>query len=194
MTRARISEACRGVTLPEILISGALLLLVLGVAAELTRMAYKTFRDTTASTEIFRKQTQATDLLNRELRLCTKILSPSKQFGEVSQPGNGDAPLVFRRYSPSLKAETVVSYRFDKSSKALIRESFKPGYDPNSPASQVLSADRSPRVVATEVDDFSFETISPNLHYGAYLVKFQLQVKTGEGHSRVVSAVRVRSI
>ena len=170
------------------------MLLVLGVAAELTRMAYHTFRSTTASTEIFRKQTLATDLLNRELRLCTKILSPSKRHGDISQPGGGDSPLVFRRYSPSLKAETVVSYRLDQGGETLIRESFEPGYDPNSPASQVLSAERSPRIVATEVEDFTFETINPNLHYGAYLVKFELQVKTGEGRSRVVSAVRVRSI
>jgi hypothetical protein len=193
MTLARTSDR-RGVTLPEILIAGGLLLLVLGVAAELTRMAYKTFADTTKSTEIYRKQTLATDLLNRELRLCTEILSPGKNFTRVYRPGAGDPPLVFRRYSPSLNEETVVSYRFDPTEKTLIRESFEKQYDPRRRRTQVLSKERSPKVVADHVEEFVFQTVSPDEHYGAFFVEFELQVEAGEASSRIGSAVRVRSI
>lgn len=191
MTQAR---TCKGVTLPEIMIAGTLLLLVLGVAAELTRMAYHTFQKTTESTQVFRKQTLATDLLNRELRLCTEILTPRVDHDETYRPGVNDPPLVFRRFSPTLNGETVVSYRLDKKTGELIRETYEPGYDPRRRRTQVLSEQRSPKVVATDVEEFLFNTISPEEHYGAYFVNFELEVKTGESTSRVKSAVRVRSL
>lgn len=200
MTAVKISSRktpSRGLTLPEVLIAGSLLLLVLGVSMELTRMAYNTFQKSTTNTEVFRRQTLATDLLNRELRLCTELLSPTNPDSNVRpafHPGGGDPPLVFRRFSPTLNAETVVSYRFNPSEKTLIRETYEPQYDPRRRSTQVISKERSPKVVATDVTDFVFSTLDPDDHYGAFLVNFQLEVVVGKAKSRIGSSVRVRSI
>lgn len=196
MTAARISrDERRGLTLPEVMIAGTLLLLVLGVSVELTRMAYRTFQRSTTTTEIFRKQTIATDLLNRELRLCTAILAPQSPVYEKNYLATGgDDLLVFRRYSPSLNSETVVSYRYDPGEKKLIRETLDPSYDPALPWQSQVSQERSPKVVATEVEEFSFSVLDPDRHFGAFLVNFQLEVKVGEAASRIGSSVRVRSI
>ena len=197
MTAVKTSRSKRGLTLPEVMIAGTLLLLVLGIAMELTRMAYRTFQQSQATTEVFRRQTIATDLLNRELRLCTAVLSPPQavtNYDVEYRPGTDHDPLVFRRFSPSRSAETVVSYRYNASDKTLIRETFEAQYDPRRPATQVLATDRSPKVVATDVSDFVFSTVNPDNHFGAFFVEFQLEVVVGKAKSRVKSAVRVRSI
>lgn len=201
MTRVRIFSTLRilrpnhrGLTLPEILIASSLLILVLGVSGEMTIMAHRAFKQTSASAETFRAQTLAVDLMNRELRLCKKIISPGKTYGTVYNPGSPDEALVFERHSPSLNAETTVSYRLDPSARELIRESFEPGYDRLIPASQVLSASRSPKVMANKVKSFEFEAIDPDLHYGAFFVSFRITVQTGEGEATVGSQIRVRSL
>jgi type II secretory pathway pseudopilin PulG len=185
-------------TLPEILIAGTLLLLVLSVAAELTTMAYRTFVRTSETTEVFQDQTIATDLLIRELRLCTAILAPQspKDYGKKYYPGTQDPPLFFVRYAPGLTRDQVVSYRVDPTTRDLIRESVEIGkdFDPSDPATYTVIDSRSPRVLATKVEDFVFETVSPDEHYGAFFVKFQLEVKVGEATSRIGSGIRVKSI
>lgn len=194
-----------GLTLPEVMIAGTLMLLVLGVSMELTRMAYRTFQRSTTTTEYFRKQTVATDLLNRELRLCTEILNPritEKDYTQnrVFRAGDGDDILIFRRFSPTLDAkssshdETVVSYRYDPKRKELIRETLNPNYRPDRPWRKQVSKERSPRVVAEQVEEFTFSVQNPDEHFGAFLVNFQLEVKVGEAISRIGSSVRVRSI
>lgn len=193
-TSKRLSRGA-GLTLPEVLIAGTLLLLVLAVSAELTRMAYNTFRKSTDSTKVFQQQTVATDLLNRELRLCTAVLEPrDPKIYERPYSLDGRNKLVFRRFSPSLKRETVVSYRLDRQRGELIRETYQPDYDPRRPSSQVLSTSRSPRVVATKVQSFEFTTEHPDKHYGAFFATFRLQVKVGEAVSTVESSVRVRAL
>ncbi|MCA9777707.1 MAG: hypothetical protein KC800_13355 [Candidatus Eremiobacteraeota bacterium] len=190
----------RALTLPEVLIAGALMLLVLGVAAQLTTMAYRTFVRASETTEVFQEQTNATDLLIRELRLCKQILGPEdpKNFGKehIYHPGTTDPPLFFVRYAPGLPADQVVSYRVDPERKVLIRESVEltDQFDPSNPASYRVVDTRSPKVLATEVEEFVFNTVSPEEHYGAFFVEFELVVKTGEASSRIGSAVRVRSI
>ena len=184
----------RGLTLPEILIASALLLLVLGVSGEMTVMAHRSFKQSSASAETFRKQTLAVDLMNRELRLCKRVLNPGTAYGTVYNPGSPHPALVFERHSPSLNADTVVSYRLDPSTREIIRESFDPGYDPAVPATQVLSTARSPKVVANKVKSFEFEAIDPDLHYGAFFVSFRITVQTGDGEATVGSQIRVRSL
>ena len=190
----------RALTLPEILIAGALMLLVLGVAAELTTMAYRTFVRASKTTKVFQEQTNAADLLIRELRLCKQILGPMEpqNYGKDHNyyPGTQEPPLFFVRYAPGLPADQVVSYRVDPEKKALIRESVEltAQFDPSNSATYRLLDTRSPKVLATQVEEFVFHTVSPDEHYGAFFVEFQLAVKVGEATSRIGSAVRVRSI
>lgn len=198
MTPARTCNKDRsGLTLPEVLIAGTLLLLVLGISMELTRMAYTAFRKSTESTEYFRKQTVAVDMLNRELRLCTAILNPrdvSHKYDQVFKAGEGDDLLIFRRYSPTLDQDTVVSYRYNAKDKQLIRETLDNSYNPDIPWKKQVDLRRAPRVVAEQVEEFSFKVENPDDHFGAFLVNFQLEVKVGEAVSRTSSSVRVRSI
>jgi len=190
----------RALTLPEVLIAGALMLLVLGVAAELTTMAYRTFVRASETTKVFQEQTNAADLLIRELRLCKQILGPEEpqKYGKDYSyyPGTQDPPLFFVRYAPGLPADQVVSYRVDPEKRVLIRESVEltAQFDPANSATYRLLDTRSPKVLATQVEEFVFHTVSPDEHYGAFFVEFQLAVKVGEATSRIGSAVRVRSI
>ena len=198
MTARNSSDRRRALTIPEVLIAGTLMLLVLGVAAELTTMAYRTFVRTSETTEVFRAQTIATDLLTRELRLCQAILSPKdpKKYGESYYPGAQDPPLFFVRYAPGLASDQVVSYRVDPVARELIRESVEvcDRFDPSNPSTFTVTESRSARVLATQVQEFVFETVSPDKHYGAFFVEFELEVKVGEATSRIGSGVRVKSI
>ncbi len=197
---ARSFSERRALTLPEVLIAGALMLLVLGVAAELTTMAYRTFVRASETTEVFQEQTNAVDLLIRELRLCKQIIGPEdpQNYGKDHNyyPGTEDPPLFFVRYAPGRPADQVVSYRVDPEKKLLIRESVEitAQFDPANPSSYRLLDTRSPKILATQVEEFVFNTVSPDEHYGAFFVEFQLAVKVGEATSRIGSAVRVRSI
>lgn len=203
MIAAKTSKSKRahsGLTLPEVLIAGAVMLLVMGVSAELTKMAYRTFAKTSKSTQTFQEQTLATDLLNRELRLCTEVIAPGTDYPPVYTL-IGDERLIFKRYSPSLDADplvtdphTVVSYRYDPEEKVIIRESYEPGFILDDPTTHIVSNDRSARTVASKVEEFLFDVHDPDDHYGAFMVTFQIEVKTGEGKSRIGSTVRVRSL
>ncbi len=184
----------RGVTLPEVLIAGSLLLLVLTVCGELTKMAYRSFLRTSTSAQTFRDQTLAADLMNRELRLCSGLLSMSEVHFEPWNPGQQDVPLVFKRYSPNSAQDAVIGYRLEIHSGQLLREEYSQAYHPHLPETQLPLPNPPPRKLASEVTSFVFQCLDPKSNYGAYLVSFEIHTKTGEGKAVLGSQVRVRSL
>ena len=160
-----------GITLLEILVSGALFLLALGVCGELAIVGIRSRNQSMNKNGEFRANLTLVHQLQVDLKEVRGIYSPDLSDLAAHRPGVDSASLVLRLPAPD-GSPRVVGWNLVESQ--LQRTIYRPDFNPAAPASHIPQPDE--RVLTTNgIGHFSLQLEPPGQHYGATLVRSEIE-------------------
>lgn len=182
----------RGVTLVELLIVMAILLLLLTVTYGILSQCLAAYTRSDDVTPAFRRAAAGLDLMMQDLRQCARIYAPDQACLTAGYSPIADlyAPFVFVHMCPEEASNEVIGYRFDPESHTVQRLMYDPFYTPDDPATQVVQ-DRKSLIRA--VDRF---TVTHTIYLNDEFIQcgFTIVVpdRRHEGHVRADSGLRTK--
>lgn len=177
-------------TLLEVLMTGAILALFMGMVCECLVRMHKAHQTSSIKLNNLRAASLGLDRLVRELRCSDKLYLPDPTAPPMSTFNAFDAsgsPVVFRYHVAGGPA--VVGYRRQASEQTLYRYVYRPDFDPADATRQVVLETRK---VAEAGELFQILRIDPNTTNGVPFLRADLKLTT-ELQTMSVE-VRVRSL
>jgi hypothetical protein len=126
-------------TLPEVLVAGAILAGFMVMAGNVVVQAYHNQVRMSHKHAAMRQTAVGLDLMARELRLSKLVIRPTIGFWGFDvpyEPSFANGPFVFVRNSPI--GDVAAVYWYDRGELRRTLAMYSPGFNPNSPGSWVL--------------------------------------------------------
>ena len=167
-------------TLPEVMMAGFLLGVVLTVSGRLAWLASRSKSSSEAQNSTFRKASIALERMQREALHTQEIYGPDAVRVPVTPNVPVDIlaanPLVLHsRSGNSPTGHAVIAYYRDPIKEELVRTTYQVTYNPTVPASQVVLD--KPKAVATGVTSFQVYQVDVSERSTSQNLSFKLVVR-----------------
>lgn len=170
-------RAVGGHTLPEVMMAGVLLGVVLTVSGRLAWLASRSKSSAEAQNNTFRQASIALERMQREALHTQEIYGPTNLNTPVEITAANR--LVLRSRSGSApSSQAVIAYYRDPVKEELVRATYQVQFNRNVPSSQVLLD--SPKVVASGVTSFLVYQIDPAERSNSQNLSLKLVVRNKE--------------
>lgn len=157
-------------TIPEVLISGGLFVLAVGLCGELAVMGIRSRSQSMNKNGEFRANLTLLHQLQVDLKETREIYLPDLSDLAPHQPGTDSTALVLRLPGPD-GAPRVVGWNMR--SNQLRRTIYKPDFNPLVPASHVPESNQ--RTLTTEgIGNFTLQLEPPGQNYGSKLLRIRM--------------------
>lgn len=160
-----------GITLLEILISGGIFLLALGVCGELAIMGIRSRNQSMNKNGEFRANLTLLHQLQVDLKEARGIYLPDLSDFSGHRPGVDSASLVLRLPAPD-GSPRVVGWNLVESQ--LRRTIYKPDFNPSLPATHLPQPDERP-LTTNGIGNFTLQQEPPGQHYGSNLMRIEVE-------------------
>ena len=171
-----------GISLPELLIVGACLLLITSLIGRLGLTSVKNYQHSANGMQAMRTASLGLESMSRELRYCDEILWPKLNpeiwyDGYLVKANNNDGlRFIFRKLGEDSARSSIVGFHWDSKTRILTRCLYKPEFIPNK---NNLDEDKfvlNKRVLGREVCNLSINSLNCRLRGGAHFLEVSLTV------------------